>query len=539
MKSFPLWILFLHNIANNVYIHTFAPQINIILTQTINPNFKMVQLNFRRCLLTSLLMFVGLNVWGDAVTFTYSDYVGQGQSSPGSAVSATKAEITIAGNKAYGKNGNKYTQFYAGNTITVTPNANVTISKIVITAASKSYNGGTLKASTGSVKTDDTTITWKGSATSAFTITNGSQLQMKEMVVTYSMQVTEGERFYKVTDASSLNEGDVIAIVNEEYTAAMSTTQETTFRASTTGIAINNGCLTASKYVQQLTLGKSGDYWTFYTGSGYLYAPSSSGSYLRTRSSVNENARATISFEDGNAIITFQGSSTHNLIKFNSMAKIFECFEASNTSTSYKSVQIYRKSTITLSVSNAGYATYYTDVAWQIPSGLEVGVVPSVDNTSLVIDWDTYNEGCIVPKKTGVILKNVGSYDVSVMESSVSAPTNNLLHGSVNESTTEVGDGYLYYKLANDSSKGIGFYWGATDGGAFTNGANKAYLALPASSLNTKMRGFSLSDDNATAIKAIDNVTISNNKVYDLTGREVKNPVKGIYIINGKKTIIK
>ena len=136
-------------------------------------------------------------------------------------------------------------------------------------------------------------------------------------------------------------------------------------------------------------------------------------------------------------------------------------------------------------------------------------------------------------------MKNVGSYDVSVMESSVSAPTNNLLHGSVNESTTEVGDGYLYYKLANDSSKGIGFYWGATDGGAFTNGANKAYLALPASSLNTKMRGFSLSDDNATAIKAIDNVTISNNKVYDLTGREVKNPVKGIYIINGKKTIIK
>lgn len=495
---------------------------------------------FLRCLLTSLLMFVGLNVWGEEVTYTYSDYVGQGKSTTGSAVTATKSNITIAGSNGYGKEGNKYTQFYAGNTITITPGADVTITKIAITASSTTYVGGTLTPSTGTVKTNDTKITWTGSATSAFTIKNNSQIRITQMVVTYTLKVTEGVRFYKVTDASDIKEGDVITIVNEIYKRAISTEQNTSTRSATSGIALNNGILTAGKYVQQLTLGKSGDYWTLYTGSGYLYASSSTSNELKTSSSVNDNAKATISIEDGNAIITFRGTNTRNLIKFNSISEpyAFTCYEASNTSVSYISVQIYRKSIITLNVSDAGYATYYSDEAWKVPAGLEVGVVTSVDNTTLVIDWDIYTEGTVVPRNTGVILKNAGSYDVDVMDSEASAPSSNLLRGSVNATMTEVGEGYIYYKLANDSEKGVGFYWGAADGGAFTNGANKAYLALPASLSGVKINGFSLSDTDATAIQTIENSTIAN-KVYDLTGREVQNPRSGLYIINGKKMFIK
>lgn len=51
---------------------------------------------------------------------------------------------------------------------------------------------------------------------------------------------------------------------------------------------------------------------------------------------------------------------------------------------------------------------------------------------------------------------------------------------------------------------------------------------------NSKLYGFNVTvTGSVTAIKAIE--TEQNNKVYDLTGREVKNPTKGLYIVGGKK----
>lgn len=46
--------------------------------------------------------------------------------------------------------------------------------------------------------------------------------------------------------------------------------------------------------------------------------------------------------------------------------------------------------------------------------------------------------------------------------------------------------------------------------------------------------------DTATAVKAIDNEQDKGDKaIYDLSGRRVENPQKGIYIVNGKKVVIK
>ena len=42
-----------------------------------------------------------------------------------------------------------------------------------------------------------------------------------------------------------------------------------------------------------------------------------------------------------------------------------------------------------------------------------------------------------------------------------------------------------------------------------------------------------------TAIEGVENDVMNNNKIYDLQGRIVKNPSKGLYIINGKKVVIK
>jgi hypothetical protein len=85
--------------------------------------------------------------------------------------------------------------------------------------------------------------------------------------------------------------------------------------------------------------------------------------------------------------------------------------------------------------------------------------------------------------------------------------------------------------VLNKKSEGIGFYKLKADG---TIGANKAYLVYN----GPETREFLLSGE-ATGI---DNVSVSNcgnGEVYDLQGRRVSQPTKGLYIVNGKKVVIK
>ena len=68
----------------------------------------------------------------------------------------------------------------------------------------------------------------------------------------------------------------------------------------------------------------------------------------------------------------------------------------------------------------------------------------------------------------------------------------------------------------------------------------RAYFLLK--NVPAEARGFALNlGDESTGIKAIDNgqLTIDNDRYYDLQGRKVNAAQKGVYIMNGKKVIIK
>ena len=45
--------------------------------------------------------------------------------------------------------------------------------------------------------------------------------------------------------------------------------------------------------------------------------------------------------------------------------------------------------------------------------------------------------------------------------------------------------------------------------------------------------------NSTTAIEEVESDTVESNLMYDLMGRKVTNPTKGIYIINGKKQLIR
>lgn len=150
-----------------------------------------------------------------------------------------------------------------------------------------------------------------------------------------------------------------------------------------------------------------------------------------------------------------------------------------------------------------------------------------------------------VPANTGVLLecKNATAtyYFFKEVDGKVTLPANQLMPAPANGGVFDATDGYKYYKLAYDdfdNNTGLGFYWGADNGGAFYVKAGTAYLAV--SKANTAgAKGFTLNGE-ATGIEGI-NANVENAKaIYNLNGQRVASMAKpGLYIVNGKKVVRK
>lgn len=190
-----------------------------------------------------------------------------------------------------------------------------------------------------------------------------------------------------------------------------------------------------------------------------------------------------------------------------------------------------------------GYSTFYNTYAVQVPAGVQCGIVTGVENGVMTIDYK-YTEGMYIPAKTPVIVKAEGikTYPLAISTSDANAPTTNLLKGAAEDGKFTAEANYYYYKLAYDNftaKTGLGFYWGAAEGGAFTMKAGKAYLAVKQDVAQGAQK-FSL-EGNATGIEAVEQANEANRVVYTLDGRRVMNEklAKGLYIINGKKVLVK
>lgn len=188
-------------------------------------------------------------------------------------------------------------------------------------------------------------------------------------------------------------------------------------------------------------------------------------------------------------------------------------------------------------ITDAQYATYYHDFGYMMPEGVKGGVVTDakVEGT-LVVDYK-YGSGSVVPAKSALLLNGAkNDYEVALKLEETTEDVN-LLKGTSDESlTTSDEAGAKFYKFANDKDKGIGFYWGAENGAAFTNSANKAYLAVAGEASAAK--GFALGGVD-TGIKEVTEVGKMAGKIYNLQGMQQKGLQKGICIVNGKKFVVK
>ena len=156
--------------------------------------------------------------------------------------------------------------------------------------------------------------------------------------------------------------------------------------------------------------------------------------------------------------------------------------------------------------------------------GLDTYIVTKVNETSVSIQ----KIEAAVPAGTGLILKKTGtvsSFEVPVV-AEATAPEGNLLTGVTKP--TLIGN-----TTATDYILYDGTFYPASQG---TLPAGKAYLRVANTSAPELGLDFS---GETTGIVNVNRETITNNQYYTLDGRRVENPTNGIYIINGRKVVIK
>ena len=183
----------------------------------------------------------------------------------------------------------------------------------------------------------------------------------------------------------------------------------------------------------------------------------------------------------------------------------------------------------TVTVSSAGYATYCNLQPCIVGDGSVTFVVPMAEGSTL-------EEEAIgtIPAGTGVLVKGEGTYKVYGHAKLTGNVKANHLIGVVEESTVPSN----CYVLQNQDGN-VAFYK-VQEGTVITLGANKAYLD---SSIDAggAVKAFFMGEeaDDATGIDTVDASAEKATEIYNLNGQRVSVMTKGIYVVNGKKVLVK
>jgi len=200
----------------------------------------------------------------------------------------------------------------------------------------------------------------------------------------------------------------------------------------------------------------------------------------------------------------------------------------------YKKVE---EDCIPVTITSAGAASFSSKYALDFSKVPEPTAYKATSKSDSYVHLDEVEQ---VPAGAGVIVKGAeGLYYVPVVTGDVAELEGNMLVGT-GENTFEVtsaeyGKVYKYVK----TKTGVVGFQKAKEG--WTCQAGHAYLMLQTTSAREYLNIFGEEpiDDVATGINSIDNGQLTMDNVYNLNGQRVNNAKKGLYIVNGKKVVMK
>lgn len=195
----------------------------------------------------------------------------------------------------------------------------------------------------------------------------------------------------------------------------------------------------------------------------------------------------------------------------------------------YIYIQRTGDATEAVSVSEAGFATYATTNNVVVPKDENVKVMTvKVNAEGTAIELNEVAANTVIPANTGILVKAAkGNYNfVVTSEAGKELEKNNLI--AATEPVTS--NGSTYFALTKLGEK-VGF--ALVENGVVIP-AGKAYLEVSA---GTAAKFFGL-DGEATGINSVKTAK-ADGAYYTLEGVKTTKPVKGLYIHNGKKIVVK
>lgn len=194
--------------------------------------------------------------------------------------------------------------------------------------------------------------------------------------------------------------------------------------------------------------------------------------------------------------------------------------------------------TVTLKGEGGGYATFSATQNYDLPADVSAYIVSNVSDKKA-----TMTEINEIPACTGVILYKEGvSSDTEITLTSKETTkvdvSSNWLKANIADYILPANDGtnYNYTLAAGPVFKHV------KDTGTVderTLAAGKAFLRTTESGAGARSFELVFDDDETTGIKAIEPSQYTNDIYFNLAGQRVEKPTKGLYIVNGKKVVIK
>ncbi len=370
---------------------------------------------------------------------------------------------------------------------------------------------------------------------------------------------TENKTYAKVTRTNDITDGNYLIVYN---TGAISLAYDGSSNdklatiPNSVEVEINDGKITTNANI-------------YFTISDKSTIKSASGSYIgRTGDSngVNYSEETaytnTISIDDnGNAVILASGGA---YLRYNSSSDCFRYYKSSSY-TNQKAIQLYKEVTeepdqphkLTISDKATDGKTFFATLAnigngnFVVPTGVTVSTVQVTSAGK--IERAIIESGSVIPGTEAYLVESnaPGQYNFNPTEGEAVTLGANMLYPTVKGEYTTVpasvgtNSEFTFYKLSlngNNDKNSVGFYYGVAGGEPFlSKNDNTAFLAVPKSTYNPNPanQGILINPEETDGIQSVATEQ-GNSEAYTLTGVRVQGHLqKGVYIINGRKQVIK
>lgn len=273
----------------------------------------------------------------------------------------------------------------------------------------------------------------------------------------------------------------------------------------------------------------------------YLYERGDRGAYIRDLNNTDNNTN-TLCYAN------IKNNSSYNLKEHSVTLKLYKTTKiglsgwtthnknndtySTNQSAGLDYIYIQRTgdATETVSVSDAGYATYATTNNVVVPNDENVKVMTvKVNAEGTAIELNEVKAGTVIPGNTGFLVKAAaGKHDFVVTSDKGETLANNDLKAATEDVTSADDKFFALTKLGEK----VGF--ALVENGVVIP-AGKAYLEVTKGTAAAKFFGL---DGEATGINSVKTAK-ADGAYYTLEGVKTTKPVKGLYIHNGKKIVVK